>query len=93
MNQIQTAQLKKHWLGENRDLYRDDIFQKQAAGNSRTSIALMCFRCLGESEGEPLKYCNKARPEKPAAIFRQMVVRIQNAHKTTVRYMDHLQKS
>eukprot|EP00971_Amphidinium_carterae_P050156 988527-Amphidinium_carterae.1 len=24
MNQIQTEQLKKHWMGENRDLYRDD---------------------------------------------------------------------
>eukprot|EP00971_Amphidinium_carterae_P001209 23813-Amphidinium_carterae.1 len=30
MNQIQTEQLKKHWMGENRDMYRDDVFCKQA---------------------------------------------------------------
>eukprot|EP00971_Amphidinium_carterae_P327538 6458958-Amphidinium_carterae.1 len=54
MQKIQAEQLKKHWLGENRDLYRDDIFQKQAVGNRGTDIALMCFRCLGESENEPL---------------------------------------
>eukprot|EP00971_Amphidinium_carterae_P140690 2788275-Amphidinium_carterae.1 len=26
INKIQAEQLKKHWLKENRDLYRDDIF-------------------------------------------------------------------
>eukprot|EP00971_Amphidinium_carterae_P055873 1101946-Amphidinium_carterae.1 len=54
MNKIQAKQLEKHWLGENRNLYRDDVCQKQAAGNRGTDIALMCFRCLEESENEPL---------------------------------------
>eukprot|EP00971_Amphidinium_carterae_P343154 6482747-Amphidinium_carterae.1 len=53
----------------------------------------MCFRCLGESENEPLKYCNKDKPEKPAAQFRQMVARVQSAHRTTVRYFESIKKT
>eukprot|EP00971_Amphidinium_carterae_P069012 1366209-Amphidinium_carterae.1 len=30
----------------------------QVAGNSPMSITLMCFRCLGDIEGEPKKYCH-----------------------------------
>eukprot|EP00971_Amphidinium_carterae_P077136 1523803-Amphidinium_carterae.1 len=80
-------------MGENRDLYRDDVFCKQAVGNRGTDIALMCYRCLGDSENEPLKYCDKDTPGKPSTQFRHMITSIQNAHKNTVRYLDLVKKS
>eukprot|EP00971_Amphidinium_carterae_P264365 5244151-Amphidinium_carterae.1 len=76
-------------MGENRDLYRDDVFCKQAAGNQNTSIALMCYRCLGDSENDPLKYCHKDSPGKPSTQFRHVIASMQNSHKHTVRYLDH----
>eukprot|EP00971_Amphidinium_carterae_P060774 1202848-Amphidinium_carterae.1 len=80
-------------MEENRDLYRDDVFCKQAVGNRGTDIALMCFRCLGDSENEPLKYCHRDKPGKPTVQFRQMVSRIQDAHRNTVRYLELAKKS
>eukprot|EP00971_Amphidinium_carterae_P218217 4331522-Amphidinium_carterae.1 len=53
----------------------------------------MCYRCLGDSENEPLKYCHKDTPGKPSTQFRHMITSIQNAHKNTVRYLDLVKKS
>eukprot|EP00971_Amphidinium_carterae_P116923 2315469-Amphidinium_carterae.1 len=43
MNQIHAEQLKKRWMGEHADQFREDIFCKQAAGNQNVAINLMCF--------------------------------------------------
>eukprot|EP00971_Amphidinium_carterae_P012347 243076-Amphidinium_carterae.1 len=83
-----TEQLKKHWMEENRDMYQDDFFCKQAVENQDTDIALMCYRCLKDLENDPLKYCHKDTPEKPSTQFRHMVASIQHLHKHTVRYLD-----
>eukprot|EP00971_Amphidinium_carterae_P085890 1699146-Amphidinium_carterae.3 len=40
--------------GDNADQYRNDVFCKSVAGNQKVSINLMCFRCLGEIENEPM---------------------------------------
>eukprot|EP00971_Amphidinium_carterae_P136453 2703819-Amphidinium_carterae.1 len=52
----------------------------------------MCFRCLGDLENEPLKYCHKDKPAKPTVQFRQMVSRVPNAHRT-VRDLEVAKKS
>eukprot|EP00971_Amphidinium_carterae_P032303 636263-Amphidinium_carterae.1 len=93
MNQIYAEQLKKRWMGQDADQFCEDIFCKQAAGNQKVAINLMCFRCLGDMENEPLKYCKKDNPEKPATTFRHMIARLQNLHKHTVRYLENVKKS
>eukprot|EP00971_Amphidinium_carterae_P046105 907670-Amphidinium_carterae.3 len=59
MNEIYAAHLKKAWTGDSSDEYKSDVFIKQVSGNSPMSITLMCFRCLGEIEHDPKKYCHK----------------------------------
>eukprot|EP00971_Amphidinium_carterae_P215525 4277865-Amphidinium_carterae.2 len=93
MNEIHAEQLKKRWTGQNADLYREDVFCKQAAGNHDDRIQLMCLRCLRDSENEPLKYCCESKPERPATTFRHMIAKLQNSHKHTVRYLDMVKKS
>eukprot|EP00971_Amphidinium_carterae_P087054 1722165-Amphidinium_carterae.2 len=93
MNEIYAEQLKKRWTGQNADQFRDDVFCKQAAGNQDDRIQLMCFRCLGDSENEPLKYCCEGKPERPATSFRHLIAKLQNSHKHTVKYLDMVKKS
>eukprot|EP00971_Amphidinium_carterae_P006972 138129-Amphidinium_carterae.1 len=87
MNQVYSAELKKRWTGANADQYRVDVFCKQAAGNQPLAINLMCFRCLGEIENEPKKYCHPKNELKPSTTFRTKVTRLQNSHKHTVKYL------
>eukprot|EP00971_Amphidinium_carterae_P199049 3950146-Amphidinium_carterae.1 len=88
MNKVYAAELKKRWTGENAEQYRLDVFCKQAGGNQPLTINLMCFRCLGEIENDPKQYCHSKNELKPSTSFRTMVMRMQNSHKHTVKYLN-----